>query len=439
MRRITNHGFSPRLTPPNAMVRMLEVPFTTDPSHGTMSPVCGPGMARRQHCALQVRLLPGEYVHSWRGAASPDVQRPATRIRRTHVPPGPARRRALHRRGQTAPLDRTDRGHCAGFRRRPRRQRAGDRGEPPVDGDERQPGKVPSRRHPRRALHHPGLGHRIRETRGDRRVRHRGSGHSARPHDEALHRGRGRRPDRSRQAGGGRLAGDVADGSDAGRGRQWAALPGGRADEHRELRHYRGVTLPPGGHQPALHLLDRRRRRELHQRAPLPDRRAAATAGRRADRGVPQLLPVRLSRAQGRGPVQRHHRPRGGAVGDGAPAAPQSGSRAGRSGPMPCPPATWSSCWTSPAHAAAQQAAAGEAGLPPAGAGAAPAGPRGDRGLRRRRRSGAALHARLGQGGDPRRRSTGWRPGGSTAGGAGLRLAYEIAPAALRPRGATTA
>ncbi len=30
-------------------------------------------------------------------------------------------------------LDRTDRGHCAGFRRRPRRQRAGDRGEPAVD------------------------------------------------------------------------------------------------------------------------------------------------------------------------------------------------------------------------------------------------------------------------------------------------------------------
>ena len=28
-------------------------------------------------------------MHRWRGAASPDVQRPATHIRRTHVPPGP--------------------------------------------------------------------------------------------------------------------------------------------------------------------------------------------------------------------------------------------------------------------------------------------------------------------------------------------------------------
>ena len=44
----------------DAMVRMLEVPFTTDPSHATMSPVCGPGMARRHQCALQLRLLPGK-------------------------------------------------------------------------------------------------------------------------------------------------------------------------------------------------------------------------------------------------------------------------------------------------------------------------------------------------------------------------------------------
>ena len=48
--------------------------------------------------------------------------------------------------------------------------------------------------------------------------------------------------------------------------------------------------------------------------------------------------------------------------------------------------------------------------LPAAGPGAAAAGPGGDRGLRRRRRPGAPVHPRLGQGDDPPGASTGSKP-----------------------------
>ena len=80
--------------------------------------------------------------------------------------------------------------------------------------------------------------------------------------------------------------------------------------------------------------------------------------------------------------------------------------------------------------AAAQQAPAGEAGVPPPGAGASAPGPGGHRGLRRRRRPRAALHARLGQGGDPR----GARP----AGGRRLHRRRRRAPARLRDRAGST-
>ena len=121
-----------------------------------------------------------------------------------------------------------------------------------------------------------------------------GATDAARPHTDTLHRGRGRRPDRRRQAGGGRLAGDVADGSDVGAAANGPAVRRQTSrGEHRELRGYRGVTLPAGRHQPALDLLDRRRHRELRQRPALPHRRAAAAEGRGADRGAGQLLPLR--------------------------------------------------------------------------------------------------------------------------------------------------
>ena len=65
--------------------------------------------------------------------------------------------------------------------------------------------------------------------------------------------------------------------------------------------------------------------------------------------------------------------------------------------------------------------------------------PRGDRRLRRRRRPGAALHA----GRRARRRSSTalarLQAGGSTTGGAGIQLAYEVAPQAISSRAAPTA
>ena len=50
----------------------------------------------------------------------------------------------------------------------------------------------------------------------------------------------------------------------------------------------------------ALDVLDRRRHRVVRQRPPLPERGPAAAAGRGADRGAGQLLPLRLPAAGGR-------------------------------------------------------------------------------------------------------------------------------------------
>ena len=56
----------------------------------------------------------------------------------------------------------------------------------------------------------------------------------------------------------------------------------------------------PGRRRSALDVLDRRRHRLVRQRPALPQRRHAAAAGRGADRGAAQLLPLRLPAADGR-------------------------------------------------------------------------------------------------------------------------------------------
>ena len=123
-------------------------------------------------------------------------------------------------------------------------------------------------------------------------------------------------------------------------------------------------------------------------------RRAGAAQGRGADRGVAQLLPLRLPRAAreqpfsvttevGAAPWNPAHRLlrigiKGRSLETRAVPAEQPGLPARRVR-LDEPP---------------EQAAAGEAGVPDAGAAAAPAGPRGHRGLRRARGPGAAVHPR---------------------------------------------
>ena len=69
------------------------------------------------------------------------------------------------------------------------------------------------------------------------------------------------------------------------------------ARQHRGLRAHRGEPLPRGGDQPAQHLLHRRGRRLLQQRAPLPQPGTLPPRGRGAARGAGQLFPLSLSRA----------------------------------------------------------------------------------------------------------------------------------------------
>ena len=163
--------------------------------------------------------------------------------------------------------------------------------------------------------------------------------------------------------------------------------------------------------------------------------KAAPAQGCRPGRGVPQLLPLRLSRAEGERAVQHHDRHRRRTVGAGAPAAPHRDQ-----GPLAPDRRRSAEQSGVPARrlgldAAGQQAAAGQAGLPAAGPGASPGGSGRDRGVCRGRRPGPAADAR-----DATRRAIlaaldRLEAGGSTAGGAGLRLAYEIARQSYFPEG----
>ena len=77
------------------------------------------------------------------------------------------------------------------------------------------------------------------------------------------------------------------------------AATGTTAAQHRGLRPHRRQPVPGRRRESALDLLDRRRHGLVHQRAAVPTAaRPAAAAGRRADRGAGQLLPLRLSAAR---------------------------------------------------------------------------------------------------------------------------------------------
>ena len=75
----------------------------------------------------------------------------------------------------------------------------------------------------------------------------------------------------------------------------------------------------------------------------------------------------------------------------------------------------------------ARQAAAGAARLPPPGRAASPAGPRRDRRLRRRRGARPAVHARRSDKRTILAALDELQAGGSTAGGEGIKLAYQVA------------
>ena len=189
--------------------------------------------------------------------------------------------------------------------------------------------------------------------RGDRRVRHRRSDDSARPHAEALHCGRGRRPDRSRQAGGGRLAGDVADGSD-GRARP----PMGRSTPRpsrstprttRTSRRTASCRPAPTRSPPSPSTWTARSysnvRRFLTRRAARPPRDAV-----RIEELV-NYFPLRLpaSRAAStRSPSPPRSRPA--PWNAGAPAGAHRPAGAARRHRASCRRATWSSSSTSPAR-----------------------------------------------------------------------------------------
>ena len=87
------------------------------------------------------------------------------------------------------------------------------------------------------------------------------------------------------------------------------------ADEHRALPAPRRQSGAPRRRAAGLDVLDRRRHRRVRQRAPLPQRRPAAAAGRGARRGDDQLLRLSLCAAgEPRRAVPRGHGSGAGAV-----------------------------------------------------------------------------------------------------------------------------
>ncbi len=154
--------------------------------------------------------------------------------------------------------------------------------------------------------------------------------------------------------------------------------------------------------EPAVDLLDRRRHRLVRQRPPvLAGPEHAAAAGRGADRGTGQLLPLRLRTAVERRPVRRAGRGRPMPLGARASAGPDRlegpGDRPGRAAAdEPRLPARRLRL-----DERAEQAAAGQGGDADARRAARRERPRGDRRLRQRRGPGAALDLRRAQGGDP--------------------------------------
>ena len=217
---------------------------------------------------------------------------------------------------------------------------------------------------------------------------------------------------------------------------RWAA----RAGQHRGLQRDRREPLPRGAHEPGVDLLDRRGRRLVQQRAPLPEPGHAAARGRRAARGAGQLLPVSLPRPQRRAPV-RGRRPRSAR----APGRRTTGSCASVCRPAASPTARPAA--EQPGlpdrrvglDAVARQAAAGQAGVPRAGERAAAAGPRRHRRLRRARRAWCCRRRAASDKATILEAIDRLEAGGSTAGGAGHPAGLRRRARALRSRRATTA
>ena len=124
-------------------------------------------------------------------------------------------------------------------------------------------------------------------------------------------------------------------------------LPSPAAVQHRGLPQLQGQRLPASGDEPALHLRHRRGCRVLLQRAPLPHPGSAAAGRRRARGRAHQLLPLRLSRSQQAATLLRHHRADAGALGQRS--SPRADRPAGppHRRPRAAARATSSSCSTS--------------------------------------------------------------------------------------------
>ena len=197
----------------------------------------------------------------------------------------------------------------------------------------------------------------------------------------------------------------------------------------RGLRRSHRQCVSAGRRQSALDVFDRRRHGLVLEHAAVPHAEPhAAAAGRGADRGADQLLPLRLSAARRR---RRRSRP--------TPKSPAargtrsigwcaSASRAARSPPRSGRRATWCSCVdVSGSMNEPNKLPLVKQALRDARRAAERERPRGDRRLRRQLGPGAALDHRRQAAKRFSPRSTGCEAGGSTNGGQGIQLAYDIA------------
>ena len=226
------------------------------------------------------------------------------------------------------------------------------------------------------------------------------------PRDEAGARGR------SRQARRGRLEDDVPGSAGGPPERQWAVVPRHRADEHRELRRHRGVALP-AGRQPTRAPPSR----STSTPRATPTCGASSPAGQRPPRDAVRIEELLnyfrydYPEPDGKRPLQRHDRRRRGARGRRSTGCCASASRARSLRTEAVPPSNLVflidvSGSMQPPNKLPLVKQAFRLLVQEL----RPAGPRGHRGVRRRGRPGAALHARRRTRRRSSPRSTGSRP-----------------------------